>query len=81
MSQFDDSGVSSNGGNLRPLVAEVQRTGLGSVVGVGRGVSHDREPFPRRSRMVANSLSGSGEGPGASQRPGLLDMRPAMGCR
>jgi hypothetical protein len=30
------------------------------------------EPLQRRSRMVEISLSGSGEGPGAGQRPGLL---------
>jgi hypothetical protein len=28
----------------------------------------------RKSRMVEISLSGSGEGPGASKRPGLLDF-------
>ena len=29
--------------------------------------------------MVETSLSGSGEGPGASQRPGLLDPRSLLG--
>ena len=38
-----------------------------------RSGRHNREPHSRRSRVVAISLLGSGEGPGATQRPGLLD--------